>query len=241
MKNLFLSALLTTLVAACVPNQSPVRLLLAHSLVDPPTGTGTTSTCDNANALFVSSGSFDISSTSTALATSAYLLRFDMENDLQQVTLTAPNNGIHTQGPENNDFVVDSIKLSYAVTPTGIALAPESIPAYFVLRAGTSNGSVIVNAFGPKAIQTLQRATQITATAPATVVVGVQLSGALASGQALGSNVANFPITVYRSGFDTAACARVAANGPCGRSGGQDGIPVLCCPAAGVDAGIPGC
>ncbi len=195
-------------------NDSPIRLLGAYPL------TGAAGAC-KASDVSRYAGNLDISSGVP------YLLQFKVKSELESITTQSDKDVI--SGTSRNDFVLTELALSYTTTPA-LTLAPERVPAYLVLPAGsTADSWVNATLIGPKAAAKL--ADLVAPGDLVTVKVTIQLVGTLASGSPMKSNIAVFPIDVFSSGFQ--GCSgpgnKPVPTGACGSPGGQDGAPVDCC------------
>lgn len=215
--SVIVAALITA--AGCAPTDSdpPIRLLGAQ-LVPSTTGGG----CEFADESdpLLTRGSMDIS------ARSSFFIQFSVESNLQPVETQVGGDVI--AGSERNDFIVKQQILNYTLSGTSAAFEQETLAIYSVIRPGATNRT-IVDLIGPRAYATLLA--NVPAGSAAELIVNFQLAGNLASGPAVRSTIASFPITVFNSGF--AGCPSgtgLNPGGPCSSGGGQNGVP-LCCPA----------
>ncbi|MBX7113495.1 MAG: hypothetical protein K1X64_04105 [Myxococcaceae bacterium] len=217
MKTKLLSVLLWVSMGACVPNDTPVRILEAFGLE----GGGVPGKC-KVNDISQGGGSLDIS------VKGSYSIAFKMVSEIVDSTKFGGTSEF-AGGEHRNDFEATVLALSYTSTPR-MNLAAENLPIHLTIGQSTDY-TLYTNLLGPAALGVLSD--NLAVGDSAEVIVSMQLRGNLLSGQALSTNTVKFPITVYKSG--TTACAtddRAAFNGPCGSTGGQDGYPYFCCSTA---------
>lgn len=206
-------------VVGCVPNDSPIRLLGARPLLPSEDGT-----CEAADYQLLA-GSLDVS------AIDRYLIQFDMQSDLQQISTTVGGETI--AGPGRNDFFANEIVFSYEASPS-FGFEQEAIPIHFVIPAGAGSDKsyVILNLIAPKAAQQLTTwaptGAGIPPDQPYNLTVTLQARGNLQSGQPITTNEVSYPIRVFNSGFPGCPGGAQARTGPCGLPGGQDGSAVYC-------------
>lgn len=201
---------------SCVPNDSSIHILNAFPL----SSTGGAAGC-TALSVAIYGGTLDLS------GTSRYILQFAMESTLEQLSTVGTSDVL--QGPQRNDFIADALLFSYSATPPVAGLGNEVVPIHFRIPAGATNSSFLqmymITANTYQALLASVPRGQIL-----TLYVGVQVRGALASGQKLTSNKIIFPIQVYNSGFAGCSVGDVRVpSGPCATPGGQDGSIVGCC------------
>jgi hypothetical protein len=220
MKRLSLFAVVA-LASACLSNESPIKVGPAF----PMTGTAL-STCSIGN-IGQTGGSFD----TAGIAVGAdYVIALEMQSDLNAPII--PDTLGNNQGSKtDNDFIFSQLVLGYQAVPAIGLPATETTAASGEVNAGASGptGWLGLYLFGPKALTAL---TGLATTSDVTVTV--QLKGALRSGESMTSNSYAYPVTVFNSGFaGCGAGVRVAANGPCGTPGSQDGTRGVCCSTDG--------
>jgi hypothetical protein len=219
LRSLLAGAAVALVAVGCVPNDSPIRLLGARPLLPSDTGE-----CKAAEIQLLS-GSLDVS------ATNAYVIQFDVQSDLQQISTTV--GGETVAGPGRNDFFANEIVYSYASTPS-FAFEQEAKPVHFVVPAGAGSDKsfVILNLIAPKAAQQLTTwvptGAGIPPDQPYNLNVTIQARGNLQSGQAITTNQVTYPIRVFNTGFAGCPGGAQARTGPCGSVGGQDGSAVYC-------------
>jgi hypothetical protein len=137
-----------------------------------------------------------------------YLLNLHIES-------TLPSDSTHS-----HDFVEDSVVAKYSLT--GFTFQPETIGMFGVVPGGGTQ-DVTAQLIGPMAVATLRNSID----EPASLTVHLQVRGHLSgSNSPLETDTIDFPITVSNS---NTACPRgLAATGPCGNGGGQDGAAIQC-------------
>ncbi len=203
-------------VGCAVPNDSPIRILGARPLKPSDTDCA-------AFEEMILAGSLDIG------AQPAYFVQLDMQSDLQQIDTSTGGQKL-ADGSRNN-FYGNEMLVTYSSTPA-LTFEQESVPIHFVIEPG-ADAFVRLNLLSRKALDVL---TAGVGTDTIDLRVQLEFRGALASGQKLRSNTIVYPIEIRDSGF--AGCAMgtlLKRNGPCGNWGGQDGIPVVCCPVDPAD------
>jgi|CXWL01.1.fsa_nt_gi hypothetical protein len=215
MKAKLLPLALLLSLGACVPNETPVRILDTYGLKG-DTEPGECKLEDFRQY----AGSLDI-----AVARS-YLLALKLSSEITD-SASLGGTAEFTGHKERNAFEVQQIALSYTSTPR-LNLPAENVPAHIIVHQNEVNTDMLAYMIGPAAMTVL--ADNIAVGDSVDLVVNFQLRGALLSGQPLSTNTIKFPIEVYNSG--TTACVapdRAAYTGPCGATGGQDGTAYRCC------------
>lgn len=216
MKNrLLLPLLLAALAAGCVADDSPLLLGNFHPF--------DSNECAPNSALASGGGSLDVA------ATTFYIRPVDVVSQTATVVQPGgdPNTDINSTGP--NQIIIDRIWLDYTSNPE-LGLADENYPIYFVIQPASDESWMILEFFPGQADDTLQAS--VTPGMEVSVVVGVRATGNTRGGTPVQSNRAEFPITVYNSGWPGCGVGQVqATNGPCNSVGGQDGFVPYCCPA----------
>jgi hypothetical protein len=151
----------------------------------------------------LSTGLLDVAGAGT------YLLNLHLES-------TLPSDSTHS-----HDFVEDSVVAKYTI-PGGFFFQPETIGMFGVLPGGGTQ-DVTAQLIGPMAADTLRNSVA----EPMALTVHLQVKGHLSGSQSvLETDTIDFPITVSNS--NTACPSGLAATGPCGNGGGQDGAVIQC-------------
>jgi hypothetical protein len=137
-----------------------------------------------------------------------YLLNLHLES-------TLPADSTHS-----HDFVEDSVVAKYSLK--GFTFQPETIGMFGVLPGGGTQ-DVTAQLIGPMAVATLRNSID----EPLSLTVHLQVKGHLSGSQSVQeTDTIDFPITVSNS--NTACPSGLAATGPCGNGGGQDGAAIQC-------------
>lgn len=222
MKTLTLSSAigLAVLASGCVADDAPILLQNFRSFEDPqgcvPVGP---------DGLSSGRGFLDVA------GARSYLKWLEVESQLQPVS--QPNvagGGGQTVTESPNEAIIDTVTLEYASEPS-LGLQTVSYPTTFTINPATSeeNANLMLLELLPGDV-----GDTVAASVPVgdrvTLNVTVTVSGRLRSGQAFTSNSVTYPINLGNSGATCAAGEIVARNGVCGNPGGQDAIPVVCCP-----------
>lgn len=224
MTSRIIGMLLMCSLVGCVPDQSPVQIVAFSAL--PLEAECTLETGDDFVAR--TAGSLDLA------GSTAYFIDLRLRSGLQENSLEVGDRELEATG--RNDFRASEIVLTYETEPAA-GFETETIPVFFSIPPSGDSLSVLrTDLIGPKAAEKLLSFVPVTAagTPRQTVqlLVTVQLRGTLASGQAVETNEATYPITVYRTDFTGCAAGEtLALNGPCGTTGGQDS-PIVCVPPA---------
>jgi hypothetical protein len=221
-RNISLGPLL--LLASCLSNESPINVGPSFPMTGQNLGSCSIATVGQTG------GSFDVAGLSVG---ANYVIGLELQSNLD-APIIADTLGTEQGSKTDNDFIFSSIQLGYqAVPPIGLPASETTAAAGAVIAGANGTSSWLgLYLFGPKAAQTL--ATAVAPGSESTVTVTATLKGALRSGEAMNSNSFAYPITVFNSGF--AGCPvgdRVAANGPCGTVGSQDGTAPTCCSVDG--------
>ena len=144
-----------------------------------------------------------------------YTLGLQVENYLDMTILT-DSNGNTIVGANRNDFHIESALVNYIDTEG--ALTP--IPKTRVLVSGTARPggeqnatSIIVQAVTNSVFQTWQSSFMMSNLASENVVLAIQLSGVLGSGEPVSSGIFHFPITLC---FDCGGVSPAVAAGHAG-------------------------
>lgn len=224
MKQLFLIAALALGAAGCADDLRPIQLR------NPSTLDKDCVVSNDKVSLYAGSLDVALADLGYPLENLRYVLSFNVASLLETPGTTV--NGTAVADPTRNNFVAEEIELSYTSQPAH-AFAAETVPAYFVIPAASEDSQMTINLVTPRALQAAKDLVDATG-APVTLIASFKLKGKLVSGQSAESNSVSFPITIYKSQF--AGCpagTTLAANGPCGGPGGQDGAPLTCDAASG--------
>jgi hypothetical protein len=141
--------------------------------------------------------------------------------------------GTECVDPEPNTIVIERIFLEYRSEPE-IGLADADYPIHFAVSPGSTESWMGVDMFPAAAGDTLLG--EVVPGLEVGVIVSVSAAGQTRAGTAVRSPPADFPITVFNSGFPGCGGGFLAPTGPCGNTG-QDGSLLACCP----DPNVPEC
>jgi hypothetical protein len=195
-----------------------------------PTGKGE---CKLDTAVFQTGGTMDLAPG----ASNSFLVRVDLRSDFDPGLDTkggAPGSEVLIKGDRRNAVNIDEV----LITPSsqGLTFQPETLPTSFVVLAGSTQ-KVGTDLIGSQALATL-RASPGAADGGLfrDMRVKIEFRGNLLAGGRVSSAPITFPITVFNSGFmgctpmplPDGGTNHVVLNGPCGRPGGQDGVPACC-------------
>jgi hypothetical protein len=221
MRTLIIAALALT-SAACIPGNSPVRVV----------GTiGTDDMCKVVEEVQVFRGVLDVA------GSGAYVVNLQLESELA-MPVNQDQNGNNLVAPGANNWVADELLLSYtSKDPVITSFKAERVAIFGVVQPGM-NGIITGNIITADALQRLRDAITAGMTPETTLNVRVEVRGHLESSTTLlggvNTNPITFPITVRNSGT---TCAGGTA--PSCPPAGQDGAPITCCTAPGVPVGCP--
>lgn len=171
--------------------------------------------------------------------TSAYYLVVGIANGLESEDLLAPN-GDPVNTKERNDFILESVSLSYECEDTTARCAGfPRLPKYATPIAGVlevnSEVFVPVNMMAPEAAQ--QLADFVQGGDPLTIVANVAVSGSFRSGGGAETEPFAFPIKLYFAAKPTTCPEGLEVSAldsaPCANYG-QDGTDYACRPAASL-------
>jgi hypothetical protein len=145
---------------------------------------------------------------------------FSWQNNLQPTQLVV--NGQVVDTGNGSDFVADEAVLSYRFSDSSVVLPDEVENLRAVIPGGATRdkSSVGVGLIGANAAATLDGALNTTS---GTLLVNFYLRGKLAAGKATKTNVANFPLLVYKSGTTPVDC-----NAPLPDGGQQTLVEDVC-------------
>ena len=212
MKRLALLTLTLLATAGCVDDDMGIRLLNAHPL---------SSEC-SPDSVAIIGGSLNINAPA-----GRYIAAFDIESVRDSASNSA--GGAPVSDSRGADFIVSEEQLSFTSSPD-LGLADATIPIYFVLRAGSGDGSFVTLDLVPPDVLAAAAARVASSGTAVTLQVTVKVKGKFATGATAESNPATFPVTIY-AGPGAPACPageQLASNGPCGLPPGQDGVPYEC-------------
>lgn len=223
MKQLFLVAAMAMGAAGCASDLRPIQVGNALPL---------DGECKSDGDVYQYAGSLDVSwmGKSGVLASDLHFyLNFNVASTLEGTEVDVGDSPVGD--PSRNSFIVEQIELSYTSTPAGTYTA-ESVPAFFVVPAGSQESKMVIDLVTPKALET---AAALIGSPDQAVTLNVRfrLKGKMATGATAESNEVSFPITITKrypdfQGCDPALGLIPLRTGPCGGLGGQDGAPIGC-------------
>ena len=215
MKRYLLASVLAFSAVGCVEPEQEILISFARPLETDET----TGACTPSEDFQTGGGSLDIS------GSGSYLLGFDLTSKLERVSETV--GGREVANASRNDITITEEVLSYVSTPN-LSLEDETVSTRFLLTSGENDEAYnISDLIGPKAEVVLRE--KVLPGSPVELKVTLKYQGTIASGGAAESNEITFPISVFSTGFTACtAPAVLIRNGPCGRSGGQDGTSPTC-------------
>lgn len=205
--------------SACVPGNGPIRV----------TGTFPYDDKCEAGDVAVARGRLDLG------GAGSYFVVAKIDNEALEVTTKDFRGNVISQ-PGANNFIAESVQLSYSASPAISGFVTESVAYSGVIKPASEGNAWGLNLIGPKALEKLQGGwTQDTM-----LSVTFSFRGHLESGNAAQSNPYTFPILVTNQNPAMTPCVApsfLAPTGPCGTGGGQDGTTIKCC----ASAADPGC
>lgn len=212
-KLLLVLPLVATAMSGCVSSDSPIVVLNNH----PVDGS-----CTIQNDLAISQGALDLS------LRGSYIAHFAVESNLQPLSVVVGDDQV--AGPDQNDFVVERVDITYSNPSGGAVPAAVTIPMHFVIRAGAEAES---NNMGINLLP-LSAVPALAGVGPGgTIVVATfKVTGSLRSGRTFTSNAVNFPIEVYESGFTSCPAGTTEEPAELCSFIGQDGSFPVCTPNA---------
>jgi hypothetical protein len=215
MKRLMVIAALAVAQSGCVANQSdaPVQFSTAYALG---------SDCTPETGRFVSQGTLDVSGGSN------YLLAMKAQNTLPPSRIVVIGDATTTVGGAS--VILSEYVYTYEA-PAVVGLpAEESVATYSVLAPGSVDGYVLVNAFGPKALEKLNA--YLDAGDPdirVGVISTIKARGRLGTSSNVESNQFSFPVSVFSTGYSGTCAPGFTPSGTC--NVGQD-VQKVCMPEA---------
>jgi hypothetical protein len=215
-KRLTLASLTLALLGGCSADQLSVVVLSARAPGDK---------CDfKDDTLYVSGGSVDMrpvdNGGTVPSVLASYEQIFSWQNNMPGVPLIV--NGQTVDTGSGNDFIADEAILSYQYTDGSVAFAGEVQNLRAIIPAGGTHdkSSVGINLIGASAAGVLLANVP---TSPQTLITSFFFRGKTASGKPIDTNVASFPLTIYRSeptlGPLVCPPGQIPAGGVCGIPG----------------------